>query len=197
LSVTTEPAPPAGGRRGPSPMMLVSLGIGAVVAIALIVVVSILTGGSPSDQGSTRNSLVGHRVAAFHVPGLLGGTVSAPWARGEPGVVIFFASWCGPCQREMPEVARYLRAHPPVGATVVGIDALDQSAAAKAFVARDRVPFAVGVDATGDLTTGEFGFRTVPETVFVNAKGVVTDVYLGAIPRVDLVKGLVALGATP
>ena len=171
-------------------MMFISLGIGAVVAVALIVVVSILTGGTVNPG---QNALVGTTVPAFSEAGLTGGVVRAPWARGHPGVVIFFASWCGPCRSEMPEVARYLRTHATGAVTVVGVDALDQRAAAQAFVTKDRVPFRVAFDPNGNVVTGVFGFQTVPETVFVNAKGVVTDVYLGAIPRDRLVRGLRAL----
>ncbi len=198
MSDTTEStAPVEGARRRPSPMALLSLGIGAVLAVGLITVVSILTGGKVSNGSAPTNALVGKKVAAFTLHGLDGGAVDAPWKHGHAGVVIFFASWCGPCQREMPHVAAYLRAHPPVGATVVGVDALDVDANARSFITRTGVPFAVGADHTGAVITSEFGFRTVPETVFVNAHGVVTNVYLGAIPQARLVAGLRALGATP
>jgi thiol-disulfide isomerase/thioredoxin len=93
-------------------MMFVSIGIGTVVAVGLIVVVSILTGGNVSTAGGQpTNSLVGKSVSTFTLGGLNGGTVTAPWATGHPGVLIFFASYCGPCTAEMPVVPKYLRTH--------------------------------------------------------------------------------------
>jgi thiol-disulfide isomerase/thioredoxin len=174
--------------------MHISLGIGAVLAVALIVVVSVLTGGKvTSPNGQPTSALVGKDVAAFAAPGLSGGTVRAPWARHRAGVVIFFASWCGPCQREMPEVAAYLRAHRVGPVEVVGVDALDARGSARSFVARDGVTFPVAFDPNGDVTTGVFKFQTVPETVFVSAKGVVQGVYYGAIPTGRLEAGVAQL----
>jgi hypothetical protein len=43
------------------------------------------------------------------------------------------------------------------------------------------------------VTTGIFGFGAVPESVFVNAQGVVTQVYIGAIPKKQLASGIVKL----
>jgi thiol-disulfide isomerase/thioredoxin len=160
-----------------------ALGLGAAAAVAAVVVVSILTGGTvASNPCEASSTLVGTRVAAFHESGLAGGTVGAPWARRHGGVVIFFASWCGPCQREMPEVAAYLRAHPLGSVQVLGVDALDERGSARRFVAKDHVAFPVAFDPNGNVTTGIFNFKTLPETVFVDSSGRVAAVYYGAIP---------------
>ena len=187
-------------RGHPSPMMFVSIGIGTAVAIALIVVVSILTSGpvtlnsnTPNDQ--PKSALVGTTVKGFSLSGLVSGTVHAPWQSGHAAVLIFFASWCGPCKAEMPKVAAYLRSHDQGAIKVVGIDANDQRGAAQSFVARSGVTFPVASDPNADVTAGIFQFATLPETVFVNAKGVVQEVYFGAIPTAQLVKGLAALRA--
>src|ERR1039457_6572215 len=99
LSETTKPQ-----RGHPSPMMFVSIGIGTVVAVALIVIVSILTGGPvKGNQGFATSNLVGTTVKSFTLSGLNGGEQRAPWASGHPGVLIFFASYCGPCTRKCPK----------------------------------------------------------------------------------------------
>ena len=46
------------------------------------------------------------------------------------------------------------------------------------------------------MTTGIFNFATLPETVFVNATGVVVAVYFGAIPKSCLASGIAALRGT-
>ena len=182
-------------------MALLSLGLGVTIALALILTVSFLTSGrSPGGASSTTaplatTELVGKTLKGFSSPGLFGGTVSSPWTGGHPTVVIFFASWCGPCQGEMPKVAAYLRDHRTGDVRVVGVDANDEQSAARAFVTKDKVGFPVAFDPNGTITNGLFQFLTLPETVFLTARGKVTNVYFGAIPTDKLAQGIAALSA--
>lgn len=190
MSDTTSP-----GQRRPSRKTL-AISTGSALAGIAIVVVSILTGGHVSTNGDQPTSaLVGKSVAPFSLDGLSGGTVAAPWASHYAAVVIFFASWCGPCKSEMPRVASYLRHHNEGSIHVIGIDAGDSLGPAKSFVHRSGVTFPVAFDPNDTVTNGVFNFGTVPETVFVNAKGVVAQVYFGAIPKSVLVKGIASLRA--
>jgi len=175
--------------------MWIAITAGAVVAVVVIAVVSALTGGQVTSTTTPNSKLVGEHVGYFDLSGLNGGHVAAPWKEHHASVLIFFASWCGPCQGEMPKVAAYVRMHNPSPVEVVGIDANDERTAAQKFVKKDGVTFPVGFDAEGDVTSGVFGFGQLPETVFVNAKGVVTQVYFGAIPRAQLAAGITALAA--
>lgn len=173
-----------------------SLGIGSALAVIAIVVVSILTGGHVSNNdGEPTSDLVGKSVASFSLSGLTSGTVHAPWKRHHSAVLIFFASWCGPCKDEMPKVATYLRHHDEGSIRVVGIDANDERGAAKTFVKRSGVEFPVAFDPNGAVTNGVFKFATLPETVFVSSKGIVRQVYFGAIPKNVLAAGIARLRA--
>jgi thiol-disulfide isomerase/thioredoxin len=188
LSVTTE-AP----RRHLS-NRLIAVIAAIVAAVILIAVVSALTGGKVTAGGKgdalPTTRLVGHHVQNFKLPGLSGGEIRGPWTAGHASVVIFFASWCGPCQGEMPKVAKYIRDHDPSPIDVVGIDANDERSAGQAFVKKDGVTFPVAFDADGTVTSGDFGFQELPETVFINAKGVVKRVHFGAIPDRALASGI-------
>lgn len=175
-------------------MMFISIGIGTLVAVIMITVVSVLTGGKVT--GTTipgQPALDGTSIKAFSLPALNGGTVTMPWASGHPTALIFFASWCTVCQSETPEVAKYLSTHGTGKVSVVGIDANDELGAARAYVTKDHVHFPVAFDASGNVTSGTFGFQQLPESVFVNAKGVVTNVYYGAIPVKTLAADIAAL----
>ncbi|MHB8379337.1 MAG: TlpA disulfide reductase family protein [Acidimicrobiales bacterium] len=167
-------------------MLIVTVGV--VVAIALITVVSILTGGNQTT--SSTNLLVGKHVESFTLAGLNGGQVTAPWASGRPSVVIFFASYCGPCRSEMPQIAMYVRVTHPTAVDVVAIDVTDVRSVAESMVRRDGVTFPVAFDPNAAVTSGIFGFDTVPESVFINAKGIVTNVFFGAIPKEQLAIGM-------
>jgi len=191
LSDTTSPPRPSSRKKR------LTIGVGVACAALAIVVVSILTGGKvTTGNGEPTSKLVGKPVAAFSLSGLQGGTIEAPWKSHHAAVLIFFASWCGPCQSEMPKVAAYLRHHNEGSIRVIGVDAGDSSGPAKSFVKRSRVTFPIAFDPNDTVTNGVFNFATVPETVFVNAKGVVAQVYFGAIPKDVLVQGLSSLRKT-
>jgi peroxiredoxin len=136
---------------------------------------------------------VGNRVERYSLPGLNGGTEEAPWAKGHPAVLIFFASWCIPCQGEMPKVAAYISTHPSGNVVVMGIDSSDAQPLAQAFTRKDHVTFPVAFDASNAVTSGIFKFGQIPETVFVDGSGIVKQVYYGAIPVGQLSSGIDAL----
>ena len=173
-------------------MMFVSIGIGLVVAIALISIVSFFTGGTvQAPSALTSSSEVGKTFKPFSEAGLSAGTpVTAPWKTQHPGVVMFFASWCTVCRGELPKIASYLQKTDLGKTQIIGIDALDASASGKAFVKKMELMFPVAYDPNGKITTDEFGIANLPETVFVNSSGVIKGVYLGAIPVSEFAKGL-------
>jgi hypothetical protein len=96
----------------------------------------------------------------------------------------------------MPEIAKYLRTHNPGHVAILAVDASDQRSAATAMVNKDAFTFPVAFDPNAVVTSGIFGFGYVPESVFVNANGVVTKVYFGAIPNQQLASGIKTLKAS-
>ncbi len=172
-------------------MMFVSIGIGAVIAIALISVVSVLTGGKvTSGSAPVTSALQGKTIANFSESGLNGGVEKAPWESHRPSVLVFFASWCTVCQPEIPKVATYVSTHRLGRVVVLGVDAGDARSAARAFVKKDQVTFPVAFDPNDTVTSGLFDFDALPETVFLSAKGVVESVHIGRIPIAQFASGI-------
>jgi thiol-disulfide isomerase/thioredoxin len=183
----------------PSPRKkAIVIGVVVVLVIALVGIVSALTGGKVTSGKNllTSSALVGHHIRDFSLDGLNGGVVSSPWSSGHSSVLVFFASYCGPCKDEMPKIAKYIRTHTLSPVDVVAVDAVDERSTAQAMIQRDDVTFPVAFDPNGKVTTGLFGFAFVPESVFLNAHGVVKGVYHGAIPKNVLVEGLKLLKST-
>lgn len=183
-------------RKTMSRRQLVTIGVGSVLAIALIAIVSVLTGGSASNSTVPTSKLVGQHLKSFSLDGLFGGNVQAPWESGHPSVEIFFASYCGPCQAEMPKIAKYLSTHNLGHVAILAVDSSDARASAVAMVKHSDFTSPVAFDPNAVVTSGVFGFGYVPESVFVNAQGVVTEVYYGAIPKQQLASGIRSLIAS-
>ncbi|MFY9782965.1 MAG: TlpA disulfide reductase family protein [Acidimicrobiales bacterium] len=190
MSDTTEVS-----RRRPSRKVLIA--IGSVLAIALVAVVSVLTGGHvKTENGQAVSPLVGKTIKVFSARGVTSASVESPWAHGRPTVIVFFGSWCTICHSEMPKIAAYLRAHDVAPVAVLGDDNNEPLSDARAFVKKLNVNFPVASDPNNNISVGVFGFSFGdPETVFLNKRGVVKEVHLGAISIKQLKQGIAALAS--
>ena len=118
-----------------------------------------------------------------------GATVSLASYSGKPLIVNFFASWCAPCQRETPMLARfYAGQHGRV--TVVGIDSNDQTAAALRFARKTGIRYPVGVDPYPSTTTTSYGVLALPQTFFLNARHRIVSHIIGPLTLKDLTAGV-------
>ena len=102
------------------------------------------------------------------------------WA-GETTLVNFWASWCAPCLKEMPELQAYADEQPANGTQVVGI-ALDDAASARAMMERLGVTYANLIDAPGSADASvRMGnpAGVLPYSVLVSAEGRVLKTKIG------------------
>jgi cytochrome c biogenesis protein CcmG, thiol:disulfide interchange protein DsbE len=151
---------------------------GSLTAIGLI--------GSGSGAGSSAPVA----AAAFSLPALghSGQQVALSGYRDQPLIVNFFASWCGPCQRETPLLASFYRSEKGKVA-MVGLDENDVMTNASAFTQKKGVSYPVGFDPAGTAATA-YGVNALPQTFFLNAKHQVVDRIFGAVTLADLNQGI-------
>ena len=107
--------------------------------------------------------------------------------RGTPVVVNLWASWCEPCEREMPMLSQAASDHP--GVQFLGVDTLDSREGAEAFIAEYSVPFPSLFDPDGSIRNdlGSFG---LPVTAFFDAGGNQVDKVDGELSRSALDENL-------
>jgi thiol-disulfide isomerase/thioredoxin len=156
---------PAGSGRQPRKNLLV---IASGLALAALVIVALTLGGGLG--GTTGKSQPPVAASSFSLPALghAGGQVSLAAYAGRPAVINFFASYCGPCKRETPMLAKFYRDHHG-RVLIIGIDSLDETAAALRFTRAAGLSYPVGVDASGSVATS-YGIIAVPQTFMLNAR---------------------------
>ena len=96
----------------------------------------------------------GERLPALAVSDLSGAKVRLPdtWA-GHVTLVNLWATWCGPCLKEMPDLQAFSAKQGSTGVHVVGI-ALDDPDAVRAFLVQHGIEYPILVDAPGPADAG-------------------------------------------
>lgn len=157
---------------------LIAAGVAVIAALAIF-------GLASSDNPHARApELPRERIggASASLPSLVAG------AHGRPSLVVFWASWCGPCQREAPAFERFARSSAGTG-RVVGVDWSDALSGAKAFIARYGWTFPNLRDAEGTVGN-EYGISSLPTTYVLSAGGRIAATLRGPQTDASLARAL-------
>ncbi|POR46595.1 thiol-disulfide isomerase/thioredoxin [Paraburkholderia eburnea] len=115
--------------------------------------------------------------------------------KGHPIVVNFWASWCGPCVEEMPELSALHREYAKKGIQFVGLG-VDSAANIKTFLGKVKVDYPIYIAGFGGADVARaFGNNAggLPYTVVIDANGAVRATKLGQIKPDELRHTLDAL----
>jgi thiol-disulfide isomerase/thioredoxin len=144
-----------------------------VIGCALVMLASACGAARPAPSHTLQ-------VTASGGPTLTGKDVSITSYRGRPVVLIFWASWCGPCHDEQPALNTAYTRWSPRGVVFLGVDLRDTTAPALAFQSEFKVPYPSIADTNATLAI-DYRIPSAPSLVFLNAQGKVADVVLGAL----------------
>ena len=182
------PVPGSGPAPGPRKPRKIFLLIGTVVAVALGVGLFTSVGSGPNAGGAREGSPV-PSFTRQNVGPVGARQVSVPadgGADSTPTVLLFFGNWCTACHQELPPLAAAVRAQDTAGGAlsrihVVGVDDLDSSSSARAFIHSSGVTFPVAYDPDASVTSGTFYFDGDPFAVFVNGDGTIDRIVRGDV----------------
>jgi len=110
---------------------------------------------------------------------------------GKVVLVNFWASWCKPCEQEAPDLEKAWELYKSSNKVVfIGVDYVDTEPEARAFLKKFGVTYANGPD-LGTKISQMFRIKGVPETYFIDQKGVLQYVQIGPFTSVAAIQSII------
>ena len=131
--------------------------------------------------GATRAAIAPSSMAPDFTLRTMGGpNLRLQEQRGRVVMVNFWATWCGPCRQEMPQLNRLYEKYQSSGFVLLGVNVDDDSRNAADVANKLSLKFPVLLD-TDKVVSHLYDLRTMPSTVLIDRDGKVRYVHPGYV----------------
>jgi cytochrome c biogenesis protein CcmG, thiol:disulfide interchange protein DsbE len=120
------------------------------------------------------------RAPAFSLVDLDGGHFRLSGYKGKVVLVNFWATWCTPCQEEMPRFVRFQREYGSKGFQVIGISMDDSDGPVRTFTSKLKVNYPVAMGTT-KVAQSYGGVLGLPITYLIGRDGRIVKRYDGTV----------------
>jgi peroxiredoxin len=142
---------------------------------------------SAEKAEAKRGTEPGNLAPEFQLTQLDGTALTLSDLRGQPAVLVFWASWCSFCKEEAPHVNKLAEAFANRGVHVFGINVRDSQARTEWGVKNFGIHYPVVRDANGNAAH-DYNVEGIPNVLFLDRKGAVR--YVGSHIPGDYVERL-------
>ena len=129
---------------------------------------------------------IGNKAIDFEVELLNDGKVKLSDYYGKPIFLNFWATWCGPCVREMPHIQEVSEEYGDK-VVILAINISDSSEDVKAFVDNAKYTFNFGLNESGSLLT-TYNSYSIPLSIFIDKDGIIKERRVGSMSKDTMVE---------
>jgi len=166
-----------------------------VLVAAIAAAAGCSRGDSPATQSASGKVEVGQPAPVYAAMSMSGDSVSLAKLRGKVVLMNVWATWCGPCRKEIPELRAIHSAYKDKGLELIGVsvDADGSDDAIRSFLQEFKMDYAIWRDPNEGVST-IFRMAGVPATFLIDRQGVLRWKTTGAIEPKDstLARAIVA-----
>ena len=137
----------------------------------------------PATEQGKGSGLRGEAAPKFTLKNLAGEDVAVE-AKGKPYIINFWATWCPPCQAEIPDLAAFHAVHKDA-VDFYAVNLQEDAAPVEKFMAERKADLPVVLDTKGTAAT-LYGVRAIPTTVVVDKEGKVAYRKTGGVTKEEL-----------
>ncbi|MBT2647485.1 TlpA family protein disulfide reductase [Bacillus sp. ISL-34] len=168
--------------------------IASVALLSLITVAIVQAMGNESKENDEKDALGGLKIGAkapnFSLKTLDGKQVELSDYKGKKVMLNFWATWCPPCKKEMPDMEKYTQqAGDDVVVLAVNIDPEND---VQAFVEDNGITFTIPLDSQSakNPVNERYKILSIPTTYFIDKEGIIRNKVISAMQLKDMERNI-------